>query len=564
MKPRIIILSLLPGLAVLLSSLSGDGLKPVVPRSEIFAQGVISTPDYGELNSAFLKDGREFYFTRRGMPGKKPQIMVSIFNGNGWGLPESVSFSGTWSDIDIFIPPGDRSLLFCSTRPHKAGEEEKADHDFWITDRTVDGWSEPRLFAPEAVSASEDFFPVVTAGGNLYFNSQRGGQGTNDIYCSEFRDGHYTPAVKLPEPVNTPFREFDAFVTQDEKMIVFSSERPGGFGGADLYATWKDQDGKWSEPVNLGSRINSAGSEYGSAFSPDGNTFFFTSNQKGSEDIFSIPAGVFEDLQKNIPGAPRAICTITYLGNEGFLCETGTRKILVDALFGGISGNWCEQPGDSLTDLMIRGKEPFGEIDLVLVTHCHADHFNAPMTIAFLQNHGESILVCPAQAAEKLKRADGYSAISGRIVPVNSFAHPDTTFTMKGVSIRAMRFRHGSWMESDPATGKQRDVHEGVENLGYLFEPDGCSVLHTGDGSSTDKAGFALHNLSEREVDVVFLDRTFLSRQGYGIVCENMFSRNFILMHIEPGKKQYYHSILGDDSGFFFFKTLMQEKTITR
>ena len=278
------------------------GQTPPGNQSKVFSPEFVST-EFGELNSIFTRDGSEFYFSRRGIPGKPSAIMISRMINNVWTKPEPVDFTSTYDDIDLFITPDGNSLIFCSDRPHRKGDDIKRDHDFWISKRKGKMWTEPVLFAKEALSEHEDYFPVVTKSGTLYFNSQRGGQGTNDIFCSKFKDGKYTPAKKLPMPINTESREFDAYVTPDEKMIIFSSVKPGGFGGADIYLSWKNNDGKWIEPRNMGSEINSAGSEYGSTISPDGKYFFYTSNKNGSEDIYWISVKIIEELkQKEVKG----------------------------------------------------------------------------------------------------------------------------------------------------------------------------------------------------------------------------------------------------------------------
>lgn len=265
-------------------------------QSRIFASSFVST-GYGELNSVFSRDGKEFYFSRRGIPLKPSAIMVTRLMDNVWTKPGPINFSGTYNDIDVFLTADGKSLIFCSNRPHQKGDPVKMDHDFWISERKGSGWEEPVLFAEEALSEFEDFFPVVTKNGNLYFNSQRGGKGTNDIFISKRAGGKYTAAIKLPAPINTQYREFDAFVTKDENMIIFSSERPGGYGGSDIYVSFKNKEGTWCEPKNPGNVINSENSEYGAAISPDGKFFFFTSNKNGNEDIFWISAAFIEKLK---------------------------------------------------------------------------------------------------------------------------------------------------------------------------------------------------------------------------------------------------------------------------
>jgi hypothetical protein len=272
------------------------GQKPPGNTPEIFAPGFIST-DVGELNSIFTSDGKEFYFSRRGVTMKPSTLMVTRIVNGEWTKPEPVRFSGINDDIDLFITPDGNSLIFCSGKVQRMEGRPFIDHDFWISKRVGEEWEQPVIFAPEAVSEYEDYYPIVTKSGNLYFNSQRGGQGSNDIYCSEFIDGKYTAAEKLPKPINTEYREFDAFVSQDERMMILSSDKPGGLGGSDIYISFKNIKGEWSEPKNLGRSVNSEYSEYGATITPDGKFLFFTSTRNGSEDIFWISAKIIEELR---------------------------------------------------------------------------------------------------------------------------------------------------------------------------------------------------------------------------------------------------------------------------
>ena len=267
------------------------GQEPPQLQSRVFAPGFIST-DAGELNSVFCSDGNEFYFSRRGIPGRPSALMVSKRINDTWSKPEQLEFSGDYGDIDLFVTADGKSMIFCSKRPNRGKENEKADHDFWISKRAGDNWSEPVPFAVEAMSEYEDFYPVVTSSGNLYFNSQRGGRGGNNIYCSRCRNGTYAPAEKLIEPISSVYWEFDAFVSRDEQMILFSSTRPGGYGGADIYMSYRKADAGWSEPKNLGPEVNSENYEYGASLSPDGKYLFYTSSRNGSEDIFWISAEI--------------------------------------------------------------------------------------------------------------------------------------------------------------------------------------------------------------------------------------------------------------------------------
>ena len=149
--------------------------------------------------------------------------MVTRQSPEGWTVPEPVPFDERFSAIDLFITPDGQRMIFCSNRPLDEMDPAKGDHDFWISTRNEDGWSDPEVFAPAALSAAEDFYPIVTGSGNLYFNSQREGPGTNNIFRSRWGEGGYEPAEKLPAPINTRFREFDAFVSGAEDLILGKS-----------------------------------------------------------------------------------------------------------------------------------------------------------------------------------------------------------------------------------------------------------------------------------------------------------------------------------------------------
>ena len=257
-------------------------------------------------------------------------------------------------------------------------------------------------------------------------------------------------------------------------------------------------------------------------------------------------------------------CTVTYIANEGFLIETTNHKVLIDGLFGNIKGNWCDQPGVSVSSLMTRGVIPFDNINIVLVSHRHSDHFNAPMTIDFLRNNKSSVLICPDQVNERLKLAAGCSEVSERIIAIRSQEHPDTSFMVNGINVRAMRLKHGSWIETDSATGKSVDLHEGVENIGYLIEQDGFTLLHTGDCNSANKPQFNAYGLSTKKIDVAFFDRAFLRPEGLHIINENIITNNIFLMHIEPARRQYYKTYVKDIPGFFVFSEQMEQKIIIK
>lgn len=77
-------------------------------------------------------------------------------------------------------------------------------------------------------------------------------------------------------------------------------------------------------------------------------------------------------------------CKITYISNEGFMVETAGRKILMDALFGGFRGNWCDVPDEETKVKMENAESPYDKTDLVTISHRHSDHFDAGIVMKHL------------------------------------------------------------------------------------------------------------------------------------------------------------------------------------
>ncbi len=95
--------------------------------------------------------------------------------------------------------------------------------------------------------------------------------------------------VTLGPQINSGYLESTASITPDGKTIYFASNRPGGFGGMDIYKVEKDQNGNWGHPKNLGATINTKYDEDAPFIHPDQMTLFFTSsghNTMGGKDIF--------------------------------------------------------------------------------------------------------------------------------------------------------------------------------------------------------------------------------------------------------------------------------------
>lgn len=259
---------------------------------ELFAPGVIST-EKNELNSVFTPDGKEFYFTIQTGP-MNWKIMMMKQEKKCWSKPTVASFSGQYSDVDLFISPDGKKLFYCSNRPLEANGEPKKDFDIWMVERMKDEWSQPRSLGVPVNSEEAEFYPSVTKDGTLYFQSMRPDtKGSRDIYRSRPVNGKYKKIENAGDVINSKFFESDVLISPNEDFMIYSVNRPESIGQGDLYISFRDKDDHWTTPKNMGDKINTIYHENCPVLSPDGKFLFFTRNN----DIYWVDARIIQEFK---------------------------------------------------------------------------------------------------------------------------------------------------------------------------------------------------------------------------------------------------------------------------
>ncbi|MEY3245403.1 MAG: hypothetical protein RL253_560, partial [Bacteroidota bacterium] len=115
------------------------------------------------------------------------------------------------------------------------------------------------------------------------------GLGSFDIYLSYQTEQGWSERVHAGNVINTEYWESAPCLSPDKKYLYFASDRPGGYGGTDLYVSTRLANGKWSIPQNLGPAVNTAGDESCPFVHADNETIYFNSNGHpgyGGTDLF--------------------------------------------------------------------------------------------------------------------------------------------------------------------------------------------------------------------------------------------------------------------------------------
>lgn len=167
--------------------------------------------------------------------------------------------------------------------------------DVYMCQKTGEGkWSDPKNVGPPINTNRHDACVALSFDGNqmmIYREvvQPESGLMSGDLYVCRTDYVGWTEPKKLGPEINTPYIETSACFSNDTSVIFFSSDKPGGFGGKDLYRIKKLPNGRWSMPQNLGPTINTERDEDSPYLHPDGETLYFSSkghNTMGEYDVF--------------------------------------------------------------------------------------------------------------------------------------------------------------------------------------------------------------------------------------------------------------------------------------
>ena len=283
----------------------------------------ILTPPSNNANSQYSPvispDGKRLYYANRG-PASKGQMLdekskksetgtyyedvfVATRENADEGTPfqEGRNLSNNVNQADRHEAPlsvsYDNQMLFVYLSGNKEGE------DIYVSYNQNDtGWSAPTK--PKGLNTPqwEGHASLAPDGKTIYFSTDRpGGYGGRDIYSATMQeDSSFTNVKNLGPKVNTPFNEDAPFIYANGSSLYFSSEAHGSMGGYDIfYIKYDSVKNDWQEPVNMGYPINTTDDDRYYYISPSGDWGYFSSARASGEnlhDIYQIAPGTFERL----------------------------------------------------------------------------------------------------------------------------------------------------------------------------------------------------------------------------------------------------------------------------
>ena len=270
-----------------------DALKhPVSFNPENIGSGV--NTKYDEYWPSISIDNQTIIFTR--LLPKNPNIPISYqncqedlfssnFDNNQWSTAKELGSPINTSDNEgTQTLSSDGNVMFFTACNRTEG---LGSCDIYFSFREGDKWSKPVNVGEPVNSKFKETQPSLGSDGRtLYFASNRpGGKGNMDIWRSSLQeDGKWSQPVNLGDSINTPYDEQSPYIHSDNKTLYFSSDGWPGMGGFDIFLSRQTGENKWSAPQNLGYPINSYKDEYGLVVNSEGTKAYYSSNrdpQKG-------------------------------------------------------------------------------------------------------------------------------------------------------------------------------------------------------------------------------------------------------------------------------------------
>ncbi len=280
-----------------------------------------------DFNSNLTQNGKVIYFTSN-RKGDKQRIFSVEKIANEWDYPALVKGDiNEGEEIGAVALTSDGQFMLFAAFEHTTGGYGRT--DIYSAEKVDGKWTNIKNLGPNINSEYWDSQPMISNDGNvLFFVSDRpGGFGGTDIYISTKTKNGWSDAINAGKQINTESDEMTPVIGVDNVNFTFASNRPNGYGNSDIYIS-KYKSNTFSKPENAGEPINSPEDEYYYYSLPNSNhALFSTSRGNGKLDIYSaIPNPYQSDAVFLLNGVVKDIKTGELLGANIIITDLSTGK----------------------------------------------------------------------------------------------------------------------------------------------------------------------------------------------------------------------------------------------
>lgn len=229
-----------------------------------------------------------------------------------------------FADYVPIVTPDENTLFFTSRREGSSNNKKDVYgnclEDVYFSVKEKGKWKKAENIGAPINSETNDACVAVSPDGQrmIIFKTSADGA-TGDLYITKLgNDNNWEALVKMGKEINSQFIETSACFSNDTSEIYFSSNRPGGFGGKDIYRIKKLPNGRWAMPFNLGQAINTAYDDDAPYLHPDGITLYFSSKGHNTMGDFDVFKSVLDRENNQFSKAENLGYPINNVGNDIF------------------------------------------------------------------------------------------------------------------------------------------------------------------------------------------------------------------------------------------------------
>jgi len=235
---------------------------------------------------------------------------------------------------------------------------------------------------------------------------------------------------------------------------------------------------------------------------------------------------------------------ITYINNEGFIITAKEKKIIIDGLLNFVS--------KENQNKMIKQETPFNNIDLILTTHDHADHFDAKIVGKHLLNNKKGVFISTEQALEELQTEfTKFNKISDRAMSTYPKEGEKVSKRINGIEIDIFNFRHG--------------MNSSIQNLGFIIHLAGKQILHIGDAQKITKDDLKLNGIYDKRINIAFMPYwNLIPEYDQNVFQDIIHDSDVIAMHlgwVEEGIETAVNKLEIECPDVIIFKEFLEMKT---
>jgi len=220
---------------------------------------------------------------------------------------------------------------------------------------------------------------------------------------------------------------------------------------------------------------------------------------------------------------------VTYIANCSFLYEAADEKVLIDP-FGTEYGDYFYLPSMTNRSKLIEGLPPFDNIDLILITHVHGDHFNPFLAENFLINNRETKMICPPQVYQQMQDScHQFFQIESQLESQPLDMHESKSLNVNHIPITAISLQHGTTRCLEGIDYKDYTDYEKTENWGYVIRVANNTIFHQGDGSLKINEQ-ALIKIKEK-IDIAYLSFFDWDSTSFQLIQNDLHPNKIMFMH---------------------------------